>query len=547
MADQTKTAATISGPPGGARLSFGSMSASQLLSGWSLVLCALGVCWLLFFNGLRGEWQINAQYNYGYVVPVLGLALLWRRWPTRPSPAPPLSGVWPGFLAAGLLLLLLPLQVCLEANPEWRLLYWIHGFQVVGLSFCLLYRMGGWPWVRYFAAPILFMLIAVPWPMTWEQTAIQGLMRFVAGLTVELAGWLGIAAVQHANVVEVGAGMVGIDEACSGVRSMQSALMLSLFLGELHRFSVPRRLILLAASFGFVLVANLTRTTFLVWAAANRGIHQMEEWHNTAGVLVMIIVLPGLMLMAHWMRPRPKSPAPDAPALPSTSDTAPSSGAAALPYLAFPRWQGISVFAWLALCWGMTEAWYRSHESQLVSNIRWSVAWPQSNAQYRKTTIPETSLAILRCSNSEAGTWVDDDGNEWSAFLLRWSPGKNSAQLSKGHRPEICLTATGARVLEDFGQVSIPTGGFDLPMRYQTFESGSKTLHVFYCLWSDRIAPHAQPAIEDGSQASRIEAVKAGKRHLGQQVLEIVLQGPDSKDEALTVLKQRLPDLLRRE
>ena len=234
-----------------------------------------------------GNGQINAQYNYGYVVPLLGLALLWRRWPGRPSPVPPLSGVWPGFLAAGVLLLLLPLQVCLEANPEWRLLYWIHGFQVVGLSFCLLYRMGGWPWVRYFAAPILFMLIAVPWPMTWEQTAIQGLMRFVAGLTVELAGWLGIPAVQHANVVEVGAGMVGIDEACSGVRSMQSALMLSLFLGELHRFSAPRRLVLLAASFGFVLVANLARTTFLVWAAANRGMHQMEQWHDTAGVLVM--------------------------------------------------------------------------------------------------------------------------------------------------------------------------------------------------------------------------------------------------------------------
>ena len=512
-----------------------------------MALLAVGVCWLLFFNELRGEWAINAQYNYGYVVPLLGLALLCRRWPGRPSPAPPLSGVLPGFLAAGLLLLLLPLQVCLEANPEWRLLYWIHGFQVVGLSFCLLYRMGGWLWVRHFAAPILFMLIAVPWPMTWEQTAIQGLMRFVAGLTVELAGWLGIPAVQHANVVEVGAGMVGIDEACSGVRSMQSALMLSLFLGELHRFSWSRRLVLLAASFGFVLVANLTRTTFLVWAAANRGMHQMEQWHDTAGILVMIIVLPGLMLLAHWMRPRPKSAAPDAAGTPATSDTVPGARAAAFPYLAFPRWQGIGVFVWLALCWGLTETWYRSHESQLISNVRWSVAWPHSNPQYKKTTIPETSLAILRCSNSKAGTWVDDDGNEWSAFLLRWSPGKNSAQLSKGHRPEICLTAAGAAVLEDFGQVSISIGGFDLPLRYQTFESGSKTLHVFYCLWSDRIAPHAKPTIEDGSQASRIEAVKAGKRHLGQQVLEIVLQGPDSKDEALAVLKQRLPELVRQE
>ena len=137
------------------------------------------------------------------------------------------------------------------------------------------------------------------------------------------------------------------------------------------------------------------------------------------------------------------------------------------------------MFAWLALCWGLTEAWYRYHESQLISNVRWSVAWPLSNPQYRKTTVPETSLAILRCSNSEAGAWGDDEGNEWSAFLLRWSPGKNSAQLSKGHRPEICLTAAGATALDDYGQVSIPAGGFDLPK--------AAALHVLKGRANDRL------------------------------------------------------------
>src|SRR5580658_3396333 len=57
-------------------------------SGEALVLLALGVCWLLFFNELRGEWQINPQYSYGYVVPLLGAALLWRRWPDRPAAIP---------------------------------------------------------------------------------------------------------------------------------------------------------------------------------------------------------------------------------------------------------------------------------------------------------------------------------------------------------------------------------------------------------------------------------------------------------------------------
>ncbi|HTA30811.1 MAG TPA: exosortase/archaeosortase family protein [Candidatus Cybelea sp.] len=510
-----------------------------LSSGTGLLLLAVGLCWVLFFCELRGEWAVNAQYNYGYGVPLLGLALIWRRWPDRPvsSPSSKNKEFLNGLIAAGLLFLVLPFQAVLEANPEWRLLYWLNGFQVVGITFCLLYQLGGWTWARFFAPSLLFMLIAIPWPMEMETAVIQGLMRQVAGWTVEVAGWLGIPAVQHGNLVEVGAGLVGIDEACSGVRSLQSALMLSLFLGEMYRFSWLRRGGLLAASLLFVLVANLTRTTFLVWAAATRGIVQMQAWHDTAGILVMCVVLPCLMGLAYVMKPR--VPAPVSGAAPS-----PPQAPAILPVL--PRWAGIAALAWLVFAQLATEVWYRTHESDLIPNARWSVAWPAQSPRFRKTAVPENSLAILRCSNSDAATWQDDEGELWSAFLLRWNPGKNSEQLAKGHRPEICFPAAGARLVQDFGQTNLDAGGVVLPFRHESFESGANILHVFYCLWSDKRAPHEPRLAEDGSRSSRLEAVLAGKRNLGQQVLEIVIQGPDSSDEAVSTLKQQLPSLVRR-
>jgi exosortase len=515
----------------GAGSSFG---VSGLFGGLGLLLLAVGVCWLLFFNELRGEWEINAQYNYGYVVPLLGLALLWRRWPERPVASPPQEGWLVGLIGAGLLSLILPFLLILEANPEWRLLYWVNGIQVIGLGFCLLHRLGGWGWVRYFAPPLLFMLIAVPWPMGVETQVIQGLMRLVAGLTVEVAGWLGIPAVQHGNLIEVGAGIVGIDEACSGVRSLQSALMLSLFLGEMHRFTWVRRAGLLVASLLFVLFANLTRTTFLVWAAASRGLPQMEAWHDAAGVLVMVIVLPCLLGLAYLMKP--KSPA---------AGLRPASEPLLLPVI--PRWAGIAALAWIGVSLLATEEWYRTHESNLISNTRWSVAWPTQSPEFKKTVLPENSLAILRCSNSEAGSWQDDEGDQWSAFLLRWNPGKNSEQLARGHCPDICFPAAGARMIEDFGQTNLQAAGVDLPFRHETFANGSKLLHVFYCLWSDRRAPNESALSEDGSRNSRLQAVLAGKRNVGQQVLEIVLQGPDSSDEAIATLKQQLPSLVQRQ
>jgi hypothetical protein len=101
-------------------------------------------------------------------------------------------------------------------------------------------------------------------------------------------------------------------------------------------------------------------------------------------------------------------------------------------------------------------------------------------------------------------------------------------------------------MVDDFGQATIKANGVELPLRHQTFENGGKLLHVFYCLWSDHRAPNETVLSEDGSRASRLHAVLAGKRHLGQQVLEIVIQGPDSRDEVVSTLKQQLPDLVRR-
>src|ERR1700691_3137845 len=84
----------------------------RLERGQTLVLFALGACWFLFFNELRVEWQVNPQYSYGYLVPLLGAALLWRRWPDRPAACPRQIPVLSGVIA-GLFLLQLPLNIFL--------------------------------------------------------------------------------------------------------------------------------------------------------------------------------------------------------------------------------------------------------------------------------------------------------------------------------------------------------------------------------------------------------------------------------------------------
>ena len=72
-------------------------------------------------------------------------------------------------------------------------------------------------------------------------------------------------------------GVVGVSEACSGVRSLQGALMVSVILGEVYRFSALQRGVLLVGSLALALCTNIVRATFLAWNAARAGLTVNER------------------------------------------------------------------------------------------------------------------------------------------------------------------------------------------------------------------------------------------------------------------------------
>ena len=226
---------------------------------WPFVAAAVcfALLWLETIRHLKGEWSFNPQYAYGWAVPFLALYLFWRRWTTRPDPVPPVSRFWPITLVILAALLFFPLRFLSEANPDWRLLSWAMSLIAVGITASCIFLVGGRSWLRQFAFPIAFFLVAVPWPTQFETIVIQTLMRTETGINVSLLNLVGIPAVQQGNVIEVSSALIGIEEACSGVRSMQATLMVSLFLGELYSFNVLARAILVLAGGLFAFFCNL--------------------------------------------------------------------------------------------------------------------------------------------------------------------------------------------------------------------------------------------------------------------------------------------------
>ena len=91
--------------------------------------------------------------------------------------------------------------------------------------------------------------------------------------------------------------MVGINDACSGIRSLQSTLMISLFLGEMYRLGLLRRVVLCLAGFALAFTFNVSRTLLVVNAAATKGVAAISRWHDPAGLSIMAACLLSLWLL----------------------------------------------------------------------------------------------------------------------------------------------------------------------------------------------------------------------------------------------------------
>jgi exosortase len=502
-----------------------------------LNLLMLALCWGFVFNALRVDWSTNPQYSYGWFVPFLALGLFFFRWKSRPEPAK-ISSKASRFVLALLgcsLAALLPIRLIEEANPEWRLIQWTHAFQMALLTLCTLIYAGGWPWVRHFAFTIGFMLVAVPWPVPLEQLFVQNLMRIVAAITVEVVGILGIPAVQQGNIIQISSGLVGVDEACSGVRSLQTALFVCLFLGELYRFAIARRILLLLLGFSTALLCNVGRTFFLVYSASRHGLNRLEAVHDSAGNVVLVVTLVTIFIMAQALGRREK------PGILARTSPNP----ATMPRL-LPTGLIVGAFTWLVLAETATQAWYRSHESDVVQNARWSVTWPNSQNSPQPIPISSGVEAMLRFNDAQAEAWHDSAGNQWEAFFFRWAPGRNSAQLASAHTPDICLRGIGYQLKDDLGVQIIPVQGVVLRFHQYVFTHGVVQLHVFYCRWEDHPASQSKEWQEDGTKLSRIRAVLAGRRHLGQQVLEMAINGPISPEDAHNLLIREIGQMVRK-
>jgi exosortase len=255
------------------------------------------------------HWRGNPNYSYGWAVPFLVAGFALRRYllfdgvagPTA-GPALPLSVQISAGIAAFALVALLEFSRELVWHQE--IVLWLICLFTVGATFVVFRFYRGLGFARTELFPVLFFFTAVPWPPRIEQPIVSNLMRWVATATTELLHWLGVEAQTSGGAIALRTGLVGISEACSGVRSLQAGIMFGLAMGEWFLLRPSRRIVLLLLAIGLALITNLIRTLLLALQAEHHGVDSVERVHDVIGNVTITALVVAIWIAGKILAPR---------------------------------------------------------------------------------------------------------------------------------------------------------------------------------------------------------------------------------------------------
>ncbi|MEO6876536.1 MAG: exosortase/archaeosortase family protein [Opitutaceae bacterium] len=487
-----------------------------LLGGLMVSLCAL----------LWPHWLHNPDLSHGLFMPVVFLLLL-RESRTGTLRFFPRGGL---FTAAFVTLLLGGLLALAAGGLYAAALGWSHDLVAFVLTFALVLLLAAgvavlastalrfvpfnWSIV---VALILWLLCAPIPPGTYSRLTLS-LQLMVSENVLRALHLLGIAASRHGNILELATTSVGIEEACSGVRSLISCIFAGLFFSASLVRRPWSRVLIIGLAAPLALVMNFLRSLTLT-LLANSGVSIAGHWHDFTGFAVLGItaaLLAGLALLLERKASGQSSAV-------SSSLAAPTENRFSLtPDRAPARLLAIS----LAIAAALTLFFYANtrpaeHRDAPVPDLAallpleaagWRIGTATNLYQFRDTL--QTDHLVQRTY-----TRMTEHGIEKIIiYLAYWPSGQASVSLVSSHTPDACWPGSGWEAVPVANpRVSLTVGQRTLPLaEARSFESGDFPQNVwFWHLYDGRSITQQNP--RSPKELLRL-AWHYGFRHEGDQL-----------------------------
>lgn len=273
-------------------------------------------------------WRVKEDYGFGWLVPLFTVFVVYDRWPkieaalnACAAPASPrASGAWGGvqtaFVASvmvlGVLFFLLGAFYRAGAGTSQPGTLALT-LGMIGIVLPLIYfnapvaaapsdaRWNGDARVRLamlFLFPVLVWLVSAPLVSVIDQQLRLFLLRKVVTVVSFVFEVLGLAVEQQGNVLVLPTGTVGVEDACSGIRSLTGCLFAGSFLAAVFLDRWWKKIALVGAALLLAFLTNLARGLFLTSWAYRYGPEAISGTvHDTAGYAVLGLTVVGLLLL----------------------------------------------------------------------------------------------------------------------------------------------------------------------------------------------------------------------------------------------------------
>ncbi|CAM3112213.1 exosortase/archaeosortase family protein [Rariglobus hedericola] len=433
------------------------------------------------------EWLHNPDLSHGLFAPVLFILLLHesrRRGPwhylddttgTRVLRAAALTGGIVVTCVAGLY----------AAAVEWThalvgfsLAVALSGLLLAALLWLSTKRVRALPfnWTSFVAVALWPLCAPIP-PGTYSRITLQ-LQLWVTNIVLEALHLLGIAASTSGNIIQLAHTNVGVEEACSGVRSLLSCVVAAVFFSATLVRRPWARVLLIALApllaFGMNIIRSLGLTLL-----ANAGVDIGGKWHDLTGFAVLGVTAVILGALAVWL----EDPARDTRS-PETIAAEPQPAPVA-------PWGILSGYA--LACALVAFFVLNTHgpvrESRPAPDLAailpvtptgWDIV--RTEDLYQFTSVLETDHLIQRTYVRRQRKLNTDEPLQISVYIAYWSPGQVPVSLVAAHTPAACWPA-GGWTEQPVAPVAIPfqAGSRTLPApEYRAFTQSNFLQNVWY-------------------------------------------------------------------
>ena len=255
------------------------------------LFAATAAAWLYgaTLTALAAEWLSSADSSYGIVVIAVAGAVAWQR---RAAFARAASTLRPEMTAILVVVLGLTLYLAGVLGADVFLTRLSFVIVVTGAVWFLSGRAA----LRVMAAPLLFLLIAIPWPALIVNAVTLPLQLVASRLAEALLSVVSIPVYRDGNLLVLPSATLEVEQACSGLRSLVSLGALSIVLAWATERHPVRRVAIVAAALPIAIAANALRIAATGMAVEAWGPQAASgAWHTLTGWVTFVVAIAALV------------------------------------------------------------------------------------------------------------------------------------------------------------------------------------------------------------------------------------------------------------